>query len=345
MSVQNVLARVIGLITLVSLLSACGGSPMPSNLPAQANQPGTIPVVATFSIVSDLVKQVAGDKVTIRTLVEAGADAHTFDASPADSVALADASLIFENGLEFEPWLDGLYSASGSKGQRVDLSQGINAIATDEHHDEDEHDEDEHHDEDEQHDEDAAHHADDGHNHGEFDPHIWTDVHNVEQMVKNIRDALVAADAENADYYKANAEQYLGQLAELDAYIVQQTESIPADKRILVTAHNTMAYFADRYGYIVLGSALGSASTEAADPSASAMVNLIEQIKAAGIPAIFAENVQSTRVMQQIADEAKVQLAPVLYSDALGEAGSAGDSYISMMRYNIDTIANALRAQ
>lgn len=184
-------------------------------------------------------------------------------------------------------------------------------------------------------------HAD--HDHGMFDPHVWHDVKKVRQMVTNIRDALIRADAPNAAAYRDNAAAYLKQLDELDQFVVSEVAKIPAERRLLVTTHNTFGYFAERYGFKVIGTALGSLSTEAADPAAGQIAELIQEIKESGVVAIFPENVSNPRLMEQIATEAGVKLAPPLITDALDKPGTPADTYIGMIRYNVTTMVNALR--
>jgi ABC-type Zn uptake system ZnuABC Zn-binding protein ZnuA len=287
-----------------------------------------------------------------------------YEPSPRDSVALAEADLLVENGLEFEEWIEALYSASGSQATRVVASSTIGSLLEGEGHSDEEHAGEEHADEehadeghsdeehadeehaDEEHaDEEHAdeEHADEEHSHGEYDPHVWHDPTNVMAMVTVIRDALVAADAANAELYTANAEAYMAELAELDAFIEAQVAELPAERRKLVTTHDTFGYFANRYGFEVIGTALGS-STEAADPAAGAIAELVEAIRSAGVPAIFTENVSNMQLMETIANEAGVRLAPELYTDALGEPGSSGATYLEMMRYNVTTIVEALGA-
>lgn len=179
--------------------------------------------------------------------------------------------------------------------------------------------------------------------HGVFDPHVWHDVNHAKTMVNVIRDALAAADAENAATYRANAAAYAKQLTELDQFVKDEVAKLAPEKRILVTPHNTFAYFAERYGFQVLGTALGSITTESGDPSAGELAELIEEIEEAGVKAIFPENISNAGLMEQIANEAGVKLAPPLFTDALGEAGSEGDSYLKMIRYNVQTIVTALQ--
>ena len=186
-------------------------------------------------------------------------------------------------------------------------------------------------------------HADEhGHHHSEFDPHVWHDVANAMVMVEAIRDALSAADPAYAAGYAANADAYLAELAELDGWVTAQIKSIPPQRRKLVTAHNTFGYFAQRYGLEVIGSALSSLSTEDADPSAGELAALIEEIRAEGVPALFAENVSNPDLIERIAQETGITVGEPLYTDALGAAGSDGATYIEMVRHNVTAVVAAL---
>ncbi|MBI4504245.1 MAG: zinc ABC transporter substrate-binding protein [Chloroflexi bacterium] len=286
-------------------------------------------VVATFSILGDLVRTVGGERLDLRVLVGPESDTHTFEPSPADVAALAEATLVFENGLGFEPWLDKLYASARSRARRVIVTVGLPSPipATDgDHGGGDKPDRDQ-----------AEQSA-----HGEFDPHVWHDAQNAMHMVRAIRDALAQADPANAATYRANAERYLAELEALDAWIIQRVATLPAARRKLVTAHDTFAYFARRYGFAIVGTALGSFTTETADPSAARIVELVREIRAAGVPAIFAENVSNPRLMQRIAAEAGVALVPDLYTDALGKPNSPGDTYVKVIRSNVEKIVTAL---
>lgn len=324
-------ATVISLL-LIACAPVSPSATQPSTAGAPANSTTKLSVVATYSILGDLVANVGGDLVQIETLVGAGGDAHTFEPTPADSVKLIRATLIFENGLEFEPWLDDLYTAAQSQATRVVVSEKVEprALEEAEHHEE----------EGEPAQGEGAQH--DEHQHGEFDPHIWQSVTNAKRMVQTIRDALVAADPDNATTYQSNAENYLAQLNELENWVEAEVAKLPAERRKLVTSHDTFGYFAERYGFDVIGSALAAVTTEASEPSAADLAALVEQIKATGVPAIFAENISNPKLMEQIAAEANVTLASTLYTDALGELGSDGETYIKMIRYNVQTIVTAL---
>jgi ABC-type Zn uptake system ZnuABC Zn-binding protein ZnuA len=290
--------------------------------PAAPGSP-KLKVVATFSVLGDLVRAVGGERIDLRVLVGPESDAHTFDPSPADTIALAEAALVVENGLGFEPWLDRLYAASRSPAKRVVATAGLTDLIHTKGHDD--------------HGDRPGQEA-----HDDVDPHVWHDVRQGGHMVGVIRDALVQADPANAATYRANAERYLAELQALDAWIVERVATLPAARRKLVTAHDTFAYFARRYGFTIVGTALGAATTEVADPSAAQIAALVREIKAAGVPAIFAENVRNPRLMERIASEAGVQLVTGLYTDALGRPGSPGDSYVKMLRSNVERIVAAL---
>ena len=181
------------------------------------------------------------------------------------------------------------------------------------------------------------------HAHGEFDPHTWMSPLNALVMVENIRAALTAADPANAALYAANAAAYSDELQQLDADIRTQIDAIPVGQRKLVTTHELFGSFARDYGFELLGSALGSVTTEAADPGAGQMAALIEEIRTSGVPAIFVETVGNPALMEQIAQEAGVTLAPPLYTHGLGPAGSGAEDYLGMIRTNVQTIVEALR--
>ena len=286
-------------------------------------QPGKLKVLATYSILGDLVRNVAGDSAEVLALVGPDGDAHTFDPSPQDGMTVADCGVIFENGAGFETWLDDLYSSSGAKAPRVVVSAGIELREGQCNHS-------------------KAEREKPGHEH-ENDPHLWHDVKNAVHMVGVIRDRLCEIDPPHADKYKANAAAYLKKLDALHAWVEGEVAKLPADRRKLVTNHDTFGYFAERYGFTVPGAVLSSVSTEAADPSAAEFAQLVEKVKATKVPAVFAENVHNPKLMDRLAKEAGVNLAPPLYTDALGKPGTPGDTYEGMIRHNVTTIVTALK--
>jgi ABC-type Zn uptake system ZnuABC Zn-binding protein ZnuA len=501
---------------------------------AQAQDP--IRVVATYSILGDMVRNVGGDNIELTVLVGADSDSHTYEPTPQDAITLSEADIIFENGLEFESWFDELYEASGSTAVRVEVSTGIEPLEFEEH--DHEHEGEAGHDHEDEHEEvtdlspwagghmsgysvgigamqpgfDAVlastpeltqenliayweegnrtdfatmsvvdntvtftsadgteltcaytlsgehevpqvpgeewsifettdeacttyrvlllnppHASEEGaiphfhmrygsadtetviddmspwfpsiypagttadqilpmwvasarqlgiyvanvysvdiamteeemammsgeeeehegegehdHEHGEYDPHIWHSVTNAKVMVENIRDGLSNVDAANIATYEANALVYMAQLDELQVLVEEKLAELPQENRILVTSHDTFGYFAREYNFEVL-TVLESVSTEASDPSAGQIAELVTEIQEEGVKAIFAENITNPDLLNTVAQEAGVVVAPTLYTDALGAEGTAGATYIEMMQYNITTIVDALK--
>ena len=283
--------------------------------------PGTKPkVVATFSILGDWARVVGGTDIDETTLVGPDGDPHEYEPVPADSVAVGRADVILENGLALEHWLDKLCTAADATGMRVVVTNGIDVRHVP------------------QGEGDRPNGKDD-----DRDPHAWQSVRDAELMVDHIRDALVQVDPAHAAGYASRAAAYQRQLEALDRYAMQQVHSIPANHRKLVTSHDAFGYFGQRYGMDVSRSALESVTTEAADPSAQQIAAVVDQIKASGVPVIFLENIQNPKLINQLAAEAGVTVGPPLYSDALGKPGTGGDTYLKMMRSNVDALARALR--
>ncbi len=304
-------------MTSVAIILALLLGPLPFSTRTSATDGDPVKVVASSSILADWVRNVAGDAAEVTSIVPAGGDAHTFDPDPATVASIADADIIFAIGSGFEPWLPDMIEASGTEASYVEVTRDMTLLGAD-------------------HDDKENHHEDEG------DPHIWGDVSNAISSVELIGTALAEADPDNADTYAAHAEDYIEQLKELDDAIRDHVATIPEANRKLVTSHDTFAYYAKAYGFDIIGTALGSMSSESGDPSAKEIATLVEDIREAGVPAVFAENVVNPSLMQSIADEAGVDLAPTLYTDALGEEGSEGSTYIGMMTYNTNTIVSAL---
>ena len=324
---------VLGLVILgLSMVSGCDRL-----TPSQAgDEGGKLKSVATYSILGDLVRQVGGDHIELTVLVGSDGDAHTYEPTPRDSIALTDARLVFENGLAFEIWFDDFYQGSKTEAKRVAVTRDIEPRRAG-HADEDVHEHE--HAEHAEHSQEHEHHH---HHHGEFDPHAWHDVRNVASMAKVIAEELIAADPAHAEDYRANCDAYVARLDELDTWIAEQVATIPQANRKLVMTHNAMGYFADRYGFEVI-TVMGSVSSEGGDPSAADMAKVIDQIKDADVRAVFVENMLSPDLTRRIAEDAGVKVIGSLYSDALGPDGSDGDSYEKMMRHNVQTIVEALR--
>jgi len=282
---------------------------------ASARAQEKLPVVATFSILGDLVKNVGGDRVAVSTLVQPNGDAHVFQPSPADAKTIADAKVIFMNGIGLEGWLDRLIKASGSKGKVVIATKGVKPH--------------------EMKDDDAHGHA---HEH-KLDPHAWQSVANVKIYVANIRDALIAADPAGREAYEKNAAGYLQRLSAVESEIKETVAKIPATKRRIITSHDAFGYFASSYGIEFIAPQGVSTESEA---SARDVAKIIRQIRAQKIPAVFLENISDPRLMQQIAKETGAKIGGTVYSDSLSGTDGPAASYIAMMEHNIRQFAAAL---
>lgn len=288
--------------------------------------PAKIPVVASFSILGDFVKEVGGDRVSVSTLVGPNGDAHVFQPSPADAKKVAAAKLVFVNGLGFEGWIDRLVKASGTKAEVVVATAGITPREMAEEED--------------GHDHDHKKHADaHDHDHGGIDPHAWQSVGNAERYVANIRDALIAADPAGKATYEANAAAYTAKLDALDAQVKAAIAAIPAERRRIITSHDAFGYFGAAYGMEFVAPQGVSTESEA---SAKDVARIIRQIKASKIPAVFMENISDPRLVKRIAAETDAKIGGELYSDALSDDKGPASTYIDMMQNNIRQFSAAL---
>jgi len=273
-------------------------------------------VIASFSILGDFVKNVGGDRVEVATLVGPNGNAHVYAPSPGDAKKVADAKLVFVNGLGFEGWLERLVKASGTKAPVVVATKGIKPLERAGEHDHD-HD----------------------HDHGRADPHAWQSVANAKIYVANIRDALIAADPAGKDAYSANAAAYLAKLDALERDVREVIAKIPADRRRVITSHSAFGYFQDAYG--VNFTAPQGVSTEA-EASAKDVAAIIAQIRKQKVAAVFLENVTDPRLVEQVARETGAKVGGTLYSDALTDDKGDATTYIDLMRHNLRQLASAL---
>ena len=297
-------------------------------LPATA---ADLKVVASFSIIGDFAQNVGGDRIELTTLVGPNGDAHVYEPKPTDAVAMAGADVVLVNGLQFEGFLQRLVDASATKASIVELTKGVETLKMEEegHHDEAaEAKEEEHAGEEEGH-----------HHHGDIDPHAFQSVPNAEIYVKNIADALCAADSAGCQTYQANAMAYTTKLKALDEEVKAAVASIPADKRTIITSHDAFGYFAHQYGITFLAPEGISTESEA---SAADVAALIRQVRDDNASAIFVENVTNPRLIEQIAAETDLKVGGTLFSDALSDESGPAPTYIDMMRNNIATIRGAI---
>jgi zinc/manganese transport system substrate-binding protein len=272
-------------------------------LPAGAQD--RLNVVASFSILGDLVRNVGGERVNVTTLVGPDGDVHVYTPAPADAKKIADAKLVVINGLGLEGWLPRLVQSSGGKASIVTASQGIASRKLG----------------------------------SDADPHAWQSVANAKTYVGNIRDALSAADTAGAGIFRANAEAYLTKLDALDREVREAVAKIPQGRRKVISTHNAFGYFAAAYGIEFIAPLGVSTESEA---SARDIAAIITQVKSGKIPAVFLENISDPRLIRRISAETGAKVGGTLYSDSLtGEKGDA-PTYIDMVRHNIRALTSAL---
>ena len=293
----------IAFLTTVTIISCERQSNSPSD--------STAPVVlASATFLADIAQNVAGDRVVVESLLPVGSDPHSYQPTPQDVTKIAESKLLIINGAEYEHFLEPLLENAGGEREVIEASAGLSVRLDAESE------------------------------HG-VDPHLWLDPNNVITYVENIREALTHYDPDGAAIFQSNADTYAAQLVELDEWINEQVSQIPPERRLLVTNHEALGYFAERYGFTVIGAVVPGVSSDAS-PSAEQMANLIDQIKASGTPAIFLDEVENPALAQQIASETGVKVIEDLHLESLTDGPPAG-SYIAMIQHNVTLIVNALK--
>jgi zinc/manganese transport system substrate-binding protein len=300
------------------LLAGVASATLLSGAAQAADKQPPVPVVASFSILGDLVRVVGGERVSVTTLVGPNEDAHVFAPKPADARAIVQSRLLVTNGLGFEPWAQKLSRSAGYKGETVVASQGVKprAMAEEKGHD------------------------DKGHRHDETDPHAWQNPNNVVLYVRNIAAALAKIDPAGATTYQANAAAYAKELQALDTWASGQFAAIPSGKRKVITSHDAFGYLAAQYQIKFL--APQGVSTDA-EPGAKGVAQLIRQIQREKIRAVFVENMSNPRLLAQLSKDAGVSVGAALYSDALSNADQPGATYLQMMRHNVTQLAAGMK--
>ena len=261
--------------------------------------------VTSFSILGDLVTAIGGDDVHVTTLVGPDADTHAYQPTADDGRKIAQADVLFINGLGFEGWAEKLTQSAGYKGAVVTVTNGIKTQM-----------------------------LEDGR-----DPHVWQDVANVRVMAAAIADALAKASPDHAAAFAARARDYQKQLDALDAWVRAQWANVPPAQRTVVTSHDAFGYYARAYGVTML--AAEGLSTDS-EPSAATIARLADQIKSAHVSRVFLENMASPRLMQQIAQDAGARVGGTLYADALSGPAGPAPTYLQMMRYNTLTLLDGM---
>ncbi len=287
--------RIISLLFLVLLAHT---------VPAQTK----LKIVATASMIADMARNIAGDKLDIDCIVPIGGDPHLHESTPRDAILVSHANMVLMNGLTFEGWLSELIDNSGTTAETVLVTKGIKAV------------------------ESLAYK-------NSADPHAWMDASNGLIYIKNIKDAFIKIDPENQSTYEANYEAYKKKLEELDQFIMDQIKTIPQEQRILITSHDAFQYYGRRYG-IQLEAILGT-STDA-DVQTSDIMRINKVIRKNKVPAVFIESTINPKLLQQLARDNNIVIGGQLYADSIGDIDSPAPSYYDMLKHNTITIVGAL---
>ncbi len=297
------------LISLVLVLNACSPSK-----PAHTGPK----VIAVESFLMDIAQQISGERIQIDSLIPLGLDPHAFEPTPRDVVRLTESDAIIINGAGFEVWMGNLLTENLRSQQVIEAAAGLQSrkpnpqetgiIAS----------------------------------YPEVDPHFWLDPIMVVQYVDNIRDGLIKLDPDGAESYTHNAAAYASQLVELDKWIKQEVATIPLQKRMIVTNHELFGYYADRYGFTIIGAIIPSVTT-GASPSSQQLTQLVDQIRSTGSTVIFLETGANSQLADQIANETGIKVVSNLYTHSITEKDGTAPTYLEMMRWNTRQIVEALR--
>jgi len=297
---KRIIIKVFIALILI-FISGCGNE-------GKQKDNGKITAVSTITIINDMVKNVAKDKVDAISICGVGYDPHTYKSVPGDSRTIARADIVFVNGFGLEGWINKLIESAGGEKEVITVTEGIKPLH-------------------------------DTKGHGDPDPHCWFNAENAKIYVDNIASGFIRIDPANKDFYLRNAEDYKIRLDSLHAWTAQQLRKIPEGKRVLITSHDAFRYFGEAYGVRV--EALQGISTEARAQTADVarLVNLINSLE---LSAVFIETSVNPKLLEQIASETKARIGGTLYSDSIGEADSPGGSYLGAFGQNVNTIVNAL---
>jgi ABC-type Zn uptake system ZnuABC Zn-binding protein ZnuA len=310
---ESSMKQIALIVVVLALLTAC----QPAGQVAQSGGGKTpLKVIAAETFLADIAQNVAGDRIKIEALMPIGVDPHGFEPTPTDVAKITDSQVLIVNGAGFEVFLDELLKNAG--GQRTVIEAAAELASRQLR---------------------AGEIADPDH---AGDPHFWLDPNNVIKYVENIRDGLSKADPEGVATYTANAAAYITKLQELDRWIADRVKEVPQANRLLVTNHESFGYFADRYGFKIIGTVMPSISTGSA-PSAQQLAQLIDRIKTTGAKAIFLETGTNPQLAEQVARETGIKVETNLYSHSITAAGGAAPTYLDMLKFNTDAIVAALK--
>lgn len=320
------------LLALLTVTSACGGDASDAEHgyedqlaalePISLDAGEKLNVVATTNIVGDIVRQVGGDQIVLTTLMGPGIDPHSYVPTPADTAAIHDAHIVFANGAGLEADLAEMFESAGGDARQIYLSLGLELLLTEDTGGEA-----------------SREHEQEGQDEG-LDPHVWFDVKNVIHWVETIEEALSALDPTNADMYRANANAYVRELESLDNWVVEQLATIPENNRKLVTNHPAFVYFATRYGLEQVGAIYPISPSS--EPSAQDIAALEDAIREYGVSAVFTESTVNPKLARQVAEDTGVNLV-ALYTGSLGGPGSGVESYVDLIRFDVNAIVGSLK--
>lgn len=296
----------IVLALTVALLNGCSGS---LSLPVQA---GPLKVLATETFLGDIARNVAGERVKIDILVPFGVDPHAFELKPQDIAKIEQSQVLIVNGLGYEAWLK--KTLGGIGGQRLEIVTTAGLTPN----------------------------PDPSGEHPDGDPHMWMNPLNVIKYVQTIRDGLSQADPAGKDIYAKNAEDYIAKLNGLDQWVKNQVNQLPIERRLLVTNHDALGYFAEAYNFKMIGAVIPSI-TDQASPSAKEMADLIETIKSSGAPALFLDIGENQKLAEQIASETGVKVVTDLYVEGTSAPDGPAPTYIDMIKHDVSQIISALK--
>jgi ABC-type Zn uptake system ZnuABC Zn-binding protein ZnuA len=304
-------------LTVLALVASGCGDDSPSTGEAG------VTAVATTTQVADLVREVGGDRVDLRQILQPNSDPHSSEPRPSDARSVAEADVVLQSGGDLDSWLDGLVENAGGDAPRVELIQAVETLPGGEANG-------------------GEHAGEEVHDHGDSaDPHWWQDPRNAVAAVAAIRDALIAADPDGRATYEAGAGAYTERLRRLDRDVASCIRQVPPARRKLVTTHDALGYYADRYGVEVVGALIPSLST-AAQPSAGDTQELVDQIEEQQVAAIFPESSIDPKLERAVARETGATVGPALWADTLGPAGSGGATYVESIQSNTEAIIDGL---
>lgn len=297
----------------VVLLTLAGCSATGDQEKDKAKSTGKIQVVATYSIIADMIENVGGDKVDVYSMVPVGTDPHIYDPTPRDTEAVEKADIVFYNGLNLETgkgWFDKVITNSRKQDVTFAVSKGVEPMYL----------------------------SDEG-KETEEDPHAWLNVQNGIKYVENITRELSQLSPENAEYFAKNEAAYVAKLNELDTQAKEKMLSIPEANRILVSSEGAFKYFSKQYG--LQAEYIWEINTDS-QGTPGQMKRIVERIKKDDVQALFMESSVSPKTMEAVSRETGVPIAAKIFTDSLADKGEAGDTYYDMIKWNIDKIYEGL---